>query len=482
MNLINKMKDDKKEDKKEDKNEDKKKEKKEDNEIQYYGIKKVNNFILFKELGHGAFGKVYLSLDKNLDVLTAIKVINRKFLSQLQKNKLISQLEILSKLNHKNVTKIIDKQKTANNFYIEMEFSNGPNLFEFLTLYKQKFGKNLSESEVQKVVKQIASGLEHLHDNKIIHRDIKLENLIINFDDISNKVKGLTEEDINQKQKIFSTKTGNTSEVGSLIDENITIKICDFGFSREVDNNFQASTILGTPITTAPDVLFLENGQGHYGTEADMWSLGICVYELLIGKPPFINSKEKLKKDILKGEFGYPTNVDISYETISFINSLLQYDAKKRLSWDKFWKHPFLTKDPKNFNPLKLQLNLDDKVIEKLNNFKVDSKNYNNFLWMVYKDGSKVGVDLDKIDNNYMKKEFKENDSNEEEDDDKEEEENEEEEEEEENKKSIINKEDYSFIDLTGKNQKVKVPEDFEIVKSFIQETDKDGWTLISEK
>ena len=161
---------------------------------QFLGLKKVNNFILFKELGRGAFGEVYLSTDENLDELTAIKVINRKKLSPLQKNKLLIQLDVLSKLNHKNVTKILDKQKTSNNFYIEMEYSNGPNLYEYVKRYKKKYGKCLNEETIQKLVNDIASGLEYLHKNKIIHRDIKLENLIINFNDISNKTKGLTEE------------------------------------------------------------------------------------------------------------------------------------------------------------------------------------------------------------------------------------------------------------------------------------------------
>lgn len=439
------------------------------NDEQTFGIKKVNNFILFKELGRGAFGEVFLSMDQNLDVLTAIKVINRKKLPQYQKNKLLIQLDILSKLNHKNVTKIIDKQKTSNNFYIEMEYSNGPNLYEYIQHYKKKFGKCLNEATVQKLVKQIASGLEYLHKNKIIHRDIKLENLIINFNDVSNKSKGLTEEDIFQKRIIYSSVPSKFSEVGNLLNENITIKICDFGFSREVDENSQASTILGTPITTAPDVLFLENGQGHYGTEADMWSLGICVYELLIGNVPFFKSNiKKLKQDILKGVFDYPKDINISFESISFINSLLQYDPKKRLSWDNFWKHPFLTKDPYKFHPLKLTLNLDNNITEKLENFKVDSKNNdNNFLWIVYKDGSEVGIELDKIDTNFVKTKFNENYFSEKEDDKNDE-------------KQEDDKSNYSFIDLTGKNKKSTIPEfDFEICGRYIEKT-KGDWEVIS--
>ena len=434
---------------------------------QFFGIKKVNNFILYKELGRGAFGEVFLSMDQNLDVLTAIKVINRKKLSQLQKNKLLIQLEVLSKLSHKNITKLIDKQKTSNNFYIEMEYSNGPNLYEYVQKYKKKYSKCLDEATVQKIVKQIASGLEYLHKNKVIHRDIKLENLIINFDDVSNKSKGLTEEDIYQKKIIYSSIPSKFSEVGNLLTEKITIKICDFGFSREVDENLQASTILGTPITTAPDILYLENHQGHYGIEADMWSLGICVYELLIGNVPFFKSTiKKIKDDILKGVFDYPKDINISFESISFINSLLQHDPKKRLSWDKFWKHPFLTKDINKFHPLKLTLNIDNKYLDQLKNFEVQSKNNNNFLWIVYKDGSKVGIELDKIDDNYMKNKFNENYFKES-DDNKEEEKDE-------------SKSEYSFIDLTGKDNKNNIPEfDYEVYGQYIEKTDGD-WEVIS--
>ena len=434
---------------------------------QFIGLKKVNNFILFKELGRGAFGEVYLSTDENLDELTAVKVINRKKLSPIQKNKLLIQLDVLSKLNHKNVTKILDKQKTSNNFYIEMEYSNGPNLYEYVKQYKKKYGKCLNEETVQKLVKQIASGLEYLHKNKIIHRDIKLENLIINFDDVSNKTKGLKEDDIYQKKIIYSSLPSKFSEIGDLLKENITVKICDFGFSRKVDENSQASTILGTPITTAPDVLFLELGQGHYGTEADMWSLGVCIYELLIGNVPFFkNSIKKLKEDILNGVFDYPKNVDISFESISFINALLQYDPKKRLSWDNFWKHPFLNKNVKDFHPLKLTLNLDKQLTEQLENFKVNSKNNNNFLWIVYKDGAEVGIELDKIDENFMKMKFNENYFLDGKDEDVEE---------------IKDYTNYSFIDLSAKEQKNDVlDEGFEICNKYI-EVAKNDWEVLSK-
>ena len=201
-----------------------------------------------------------------------------------------------------------------------------------------------------------------------------------------------------------------------------------------------------------------------------LMKIGICVYELLIGNVPFIkNTIKKTKEDILKGIFDYPKDINISFESISFINSLLQYDPKKRLSWDKFWKHPFLTKDVTKFHPLKLTLDLNNtKIFENLENLKVDSKRTNNFLWFVYKDGSEVGFELDKIDDNFMKTKFNENYFSDP-DDEKENEIFEE-----------INNNDYSFIDLSGKDNKNKIPEfDYEVYGKYVERTSGD-WEIIS--
>lgn len=125
-----------------------------------------------------------------------------------------------------------------------------------------------------------------------------------------------------------------------------------------------------------------------------------------------------------------------------------------------------MTKDTNKFHPLKLSLNIDNKLLNQIKNFEVQSKSNNNFLWMVYKDGSKVGIELDKIDDNYMKNNFNENYFGDP-DDNKEGEKDE-------------TKSDYSFIDLSGKNNKQDIPElDYEIYGNFVEKTDGD-WEVIS--
>ena len=125
-----------------------------------------------------------------------------------------------------------------------------------------------------------------------------------------------------------------------------------------------------------------------------------------------------------------------------------------------------MTKDTNKFHPLKLSLNIDNKILDQIKNFEVQTKSNNNFLWMVYKDGSKVGIELDKIDDNYMKNNFKENYFGDP-DDNKEEEKDE-------------TKSEYSFIDLSGKNNKHDIPElDYEIYGNFVEKTDGE-WEVIS--
>ena len=363
------------------------------------GFKQINNFILYKEIGKGAVGKVYLAKDKETNKVIAVKVIPQKYFKNEKTLKSFQKtIKLIHKLNHKNLTKLVGFEKTKHNFYVALEYSNGLNLYDYLQNYmKQNNNNPLEESIVKKIIIQVAKGIKHLHNQNIIHRDIKLENILINYDDqeYEKKLENLT--DLNEVSPLILSLDSN----------NFTIKIADFGFSRELNENNVASTICGTPISMAPDIIQCDENH-KYNNSVDFWSLGTVMYELLIGKPPFYNKNyKKLFSEILNGIYSYPKNINISIESISFINGLLQFDPKKRFNWNDIKEHPFIKNNYENFHKLNLHLNIPESD-EKLKLIELDSKNYDNFIWIVFQDNNQVGVRLDQINKNIIQNNIKE--------------------------------------------------------------------------
>jgi serine/threonine protein kinase len=157
----------------------------------------------------------------------------------------------------------------------------------------------------------------------------------------------------------------------------------------------------------APDIIQCDENH-KYNNSVDFWSLGTVMYELLIGKPPFYNKNyKKLFSEILNGIYSYPKNINISIESISFINGLLQFDPKKRFNWNDIKEHPFIKNNYENFHKLNLHLNIPESD-EKLKLIELDSKNYDNFIWIVFQDNNQVGVRLDQINKNIIQNNIKE--------------------------------------------------------------------------
>ena len=435
------------------------------------GFKQINNFILYKEIGKGAVGKVYLAKDKETNKVIAVKVIPQKYFKNEKSLKSFQKtIKLIHKLNHKNLTKLVGFEKTKHNFYVALEYSNGLNLYDYLQNYmKQNNNNPLEESIVKKIIIQVAKGIKHLHNQNIIHRDIKLENILINYDDqeYEKKLENLT--DLNEVSPLILSLDSN----------NFTIKIADFGFSRELNEDNVASTICGTPISMAPDIIQCDENH-KYNNSVDFWSLGTVMYELLIGYPPFYNKNyKKLFSEILNGIYSYPKNVNISIESISFINGLLQFDPKKRFNWNDIKEHPFIKNNYENFHKIKLTLNIPESD-EKLKLIELDSKNYDNFIWIVFQDNNQVGVRLDQINTNIIQNNIKEEyieKSNEKI-----------------NKNNNSNKNNnaydkYSFIDLEKRKKEEKfisdfeeleIPDDsFEVIKGYNQ-YENEKWEVIS--
>ena len=303
----------------------------------------LDDYTLLKCIGKGAFGEVYLTSKKGSNQLFATKKVSKqKVETQINKKYFINEISILKTIQHKNIVKLETIRQTLHNYYIITEFYNGGGLSDCLKKYKMINGKGFSEEIVQHLIRQIVDALKYLHSRKIIHRDLKLENLLINFE---------TEED---KQNLNMLKA--------------EVKIIDFGFSTFLDSAGLRYSILGSPINMDPILLKKLINQNvsyliGYDEKADIWSLGTVCYELLVGEMVFkAQNMVELIQKIELGIYHIPTNS--SQEFASFLNCMLKYNSKLRLSADELSRHPFLNKNVNEF--IKIDLSrIADKIDEK---------------------------------------------------------------------------------------------------------------------
>lgn len=163
-------------------------------------------------------------------------------------------------------------------------------------------GGRISEALAQEITRQICNGLACLHEKNILHRDLKLENILINFPEryqesqVSDEF--LEEFDINN--------------------EGIEVIIGDLGLAKRLEKNVLADTLCGTPLNMAPEVFFRD----YYDSSADIWSLGTIIYEMLVGDSPFISQTyHELQLRLNNGQYKIPRSLNLSVECIDLIHS-----------------------------------------------------------------------------------------------------------------------------------------------------------------
>ena len=267
-------------------------------------------------IGQGAFGKVNLGLNILTGRVVAIKSFNKSNIDSNSENmkKILYETNLMKKLNHPNVTKILELFEDKEYILIIMEYINGGNLFSFL-----KKRRKVSEKTAKFLFKQIILGIKYIHSHNIVHRDIKLENILI---DLNNK-----------------------------------IKICDFGIGRVLnDPNQLLFDQCGTPMYIAPEILLSTKQNGYKGFPVDIWSSGIALYILLSGSLPFSfkngksvtieeseknnDNSEELQFSIINNE---PKQIEnISEEAKNLLNGLLNKNPDKRLTCEQILAHPWL--------------------------------------------------------------------------------------------------------------------------------------------
>ena len=284
---------------------DKDKDKQADNQsIVEEKITKVNGDIQIRKyikgrlLGKGGFAKCYEFINQENDHSSAAKVIPKKSLVKSRaKQKLISEIKIHKSLHHPNIVAFEHYFEDSENVYLLIEICLNQTLNELL-----KRRKKLTELEVQCYSVQIIKALKYLHSHRVIHRDLKLGNLFIS--------------------------------------EKMEIKVGDFGLATKLEfDGERKRTVCGTPNYIAPEIL--EGKTGH-SYEVDIWSLGVIMYTLIIGKPPFeTNNVKETYKRIKTGNYSFPENAVISEPAKDLIQSILVLDPRKRPSLDEIMKHDF---------------------------------------------------------------------------------------------------------------------------------------------
>ena len=297
-------------------------------------IKKVGSYLLLKELGRGVTATVYLGANIQTHRLVAVKVIpNERLLNLVAAKQFKSEYQLLRKLNNEHIINVLDLITSRTNRYLIVDYCNGGTLLSYRIKYKEKNHCEMNEVFIQKIIRQFIVGLEYMHSNSVIHRDIKLENIFLHFDDCPNEyAEGKPCPRVN-----FNSVSLN---------DNFTLKIGDLGLAKVLNDGI-SSTMCGTPLTMSPEVMM---NDGAYDTKADLWSLGVITYELLTGALPFdASSQEQLMILVAKGTYCFPKELKASDEIISFISGLLQSDPEKRMNWAQIKQHPFIVKAVKDF-------------------------------------------------------------------------------------------------------------------------------------
>ena len=322
----------------------------------------IDEFTLVKSIGKGAFGEVYLTTKQGSPQLFATKKVSKQKADSPTIHKyFINEIKILQQIKHKNIIHFEAIKHTVHNYYIITEYCNGGGLSDCLKKYQTIYGRAFPEEIVQHLMRQIVDGMKYLHGLRIIHRDIKLDNILVCFD---NEI---------DKNNLNLLKA--------------TIKIIDFGFATYLGSSNLRYSTLGSPINMDPVLLkklTATNGISNligYDEKADIWSLGTVCYEMLIGQGVFnAQNMVELIKKVEFGNYHVPTN--LSKEVVSFLNGMLQYSAKNRLSAEQLSRHYFLTKNISEFKHIDLT-----KVCHKIdgNGLNINIKR-NQSIWAIFKE------------------------------------------------------------------------------------------------
>jgi len=225
-------------------------------------------------------------------------LLPRPLVPQLQ-----AEIKIHRTLKHENICEYKHFFEDRDNCYILLELCHNQSMNEMIKRRKQ-----LTEPEAIYFMGQILAAVQYMHDNNVIHRDLKLGNLFL--------------------------------------DKNLNIKVGDLGLATRLeDAEEKRKTICGTPNYIAPEIIQGDKAKRGHSFEVDVWSMGVVLYTVLVGKPPYeAKDVKSTYQRILKNEYSFPKHVEISEYAKDLIRTMLQSNPADRPSLSKIGEHPFLTK------------------------------------------------------------------------------------------------------------------------------------------
>ena len=258
-----------------------------------------------KPIGKGAYSKVYKGFDSETDEIIAIKIVDRSHIKPDAHKRIKSEVRILEQIEHKNIIHLIDFINDEDYYYLILEYCAGGDLSNFI-----KSEGRLNEERAKGYMSQIVDALRYLKRLNIVHRDLKPQNILLTAD----------------KQ---------------------TIKLTDFNFARELEETDLSQTVCGSPLYMAPEIL--ENKE--YSTKADMWSIGMVLYEMVYGHSPYFDcySMIDLMNKIKSRPIKYTNRV--SQDCNELLERMLTIDSERRLSWEELFQHSWLNLEEPSYLP-----------------------------------------------------------------------------------------------------------------------------------
>ncbi|XP_073242875.1 serine/threonine-protein kinase ULK3-like isoform X1 [Porites lutea] len=261
---------------------------------------RLEHYVVTEKLGQGTYATVYKAFKKgNMRDVAAIKCIQKRSLSKSATENLLTEIELLKKLDHEHIVKLKDFEWNDEYIFLIMEYCSGGDLSRFI-----HSRRGLPEAIARRFLRQLALALQFLRANNIAHMDLKPQNLLLSAR------------------------------------ENPVLKLADFGFAKYLHSEEETHTMRGSPLYMAPEMIC----SMKYDASVDLWSVGVILYEALFGIAPFASASfAELEMKIRSTDpITLPPGSQLSPDCQDLLLALLQRDPLARISFDDFFAHPFL--------------------------------------------------------------------------------------------------------------------------------------------